>query len=261
MHAAHERVSYNKIRNLIKSRKVISQPLLLPISIELSEKAIDNILENSEILSDFGFEIDRIGINNVIIRAIPNYYIDQEVLSFFKEIASYDDSFSADGAVERKIDYIAARLACHASIRSGKELEKEDLNESESNKTKEDFTSVDPKLAQIYQKTLVQTTPTPAPKRNLLFNYSKVTNEEIGNSAIIGINKTIKTKLRENLIDKDFGFISKIEGGLTTIDQTSNSSTELPQTPPNLDELKEYSNSSKLLSFYDWKSYKSPKWQ
>jgi hypothetical protein len=92
-------------------------------------------------------------------------------------------------------------------------------------------------------------------------NYSKVTNEEIGNSAIIGINKTIKTKLRENLIDKDFGFISKIEGGLTTIDQTSNSSTELPQTPPNLDELKEYSNSSKLLSFYDWKSYKSPKWQ
>ena len=96
---------------------------------------------------------------------------------------------------------------------------------------------------------------------NLLFNYSKVTNEEIGNSAIIGINKTIKTKLRENLIDKDFGFISKIEGGLTTIDQTSNSSTELPQTPPNLDELKEYSNSSKLLSFYDWKSYKSPKWQ
>jgi DNA mismatch repair protein MutL len=127
MHAAHERVSYNKIRNLIKSRKVISQPLLLPISIELSEKAIDNILENSEILSDFGFEIDRIGINNVIIRAIPNYYIDQEVLSFFKEIASYDDSFSADGAVERKIDYIAARLACHASIRSGKELEKEEV--------------------------------------------------------------------------------------------------------------------------------------
>ena len=50
-----------------------------------------------------------------------------------------------------------------------KELEKEE--KAEQGEKSEDFTSVDPKLAQIYQKTLVQTTPTPAPKRNLLFNY------------------------------------------------------------------------------------------
>jgi hypothetical protein len=67
-------------------------------------------------------------------------------------------------------------------------------------------------------------------------------------------------KLDPNVQQLMYGGVES-EGGLTTIDQTSNSSTELPQTPPNLDELKEYSNSSKLLSFYDWKSYKSPKWQ
>ncbi len=59
-----------------------------------------------------------------------------------------------------------------------KELEKEEqISKDTENETKtktkksEDFTSVDPKLAQIYQKTLVETIPTPAPKRNILFNY------------------------------------------------------------------------------------------
>jgi hypothetical protein len=56
-----------------------------------------------------------------------------------------------------------------------KELKKEAIKEAAAEKKKEteseDFTSVDPKLAQIYQKTLVQTIPTPPPKRNLLFNY------------------------------------------------------------------------------------------
>lgn len=95
----------------------------------------------------------------------------------------------------------------------------------------------------------------------LLVNFSKVVSEEIGNSAIRGLNISIKTKLQENLKDKDFGFISKIESGISTFDQTSNSIPNLPEPSPNFDDLKEYSKSSKLMGFYDWKNYKGPKWQ
>jgi len=126
MHAAHERVNYNRIREGFKTASVPEQRLLMPLVVAMPQDAVINIVENAEGLSRWGFEVERFGREEIAVRSAPSIMKISAIPDLLKEIGSLSLSNMTDGAISEKIDHIAARIACHTSIRSGKIMNKEE---------------------------------------------------------------------------------------------------------------------------------------
>ncbi len=125
MHAAHERYNYNLLRNRFAQKTPESQVLLIPQAVQLTEAGARNCLASLEMLRSFGFEIEPFGDSTVLVRSAPALLSDAQVGQVIKEIAA--DELSSTAAVDGCVDAIAARIACHASIRSGYHIDREEV--------------------------------------------------------------------------------------------------------------------------------------
>jgi DNA mismatch repair protein MutL len=124
MHAAHERVNYNKIRKARSERSLLVQKLLIPEVVRLSEEQVVVLMEQSEALRELAFEVTQTGISEVVVRGVPSVVADRSCASLLKEFAVEPVVAGWRERLEERIDHMAARLACHASVRSGDALTK-----------------------------------------------------------------------------------------------------------------------------------------
>lgn len=127
MHAAHERYNYNRIRADFARRSADSQQLLMPVQVALSERGVDSCVQYQELFASLGFEWDAIGPTSLAVRAVPSYFRDARLIEVVKEVAALAEGMDPKAAFIQHVDRIAARLACHASIRSGKLMEREEV--------------------------------------------------------------------------------------------------------------------------------------
>jgi len=127
MHAAHERYNYNLIRNNFSSKEVVSQDLLVPLTIRLGEDNLINLREHESMLCGFGFVYDELGADSIVLRSIPTYLKNANFEKLFLEIALSESETEASRRFEERLDHIAARMACHASVRSGDLLESREV--------------------------------------------------------------------------------------------------------------------------------------
>jgi DNA mismatch repair protein MutL len=126
MHAAHERVNYNKIRLARAERQVLSQRLLIPETVRLTEEAVVTLMEQEHVLCELGFEISQISAETVIVRGVPGVVAHLDCVALLKECAAEPLAVGWRERLEERVDHIAARIACHASVRSGDLLTKQE---------------------------------------------------------------------------------------------------------------------------------------
>lgn len=120
-HAAHERILYE---SFLKGTGLNSSRLLFPQQVKLSPKEYKLILDNTEILNEMGIEVDDFGHNCLVIRSLPDALKGSDIRGILSDVAS---SISEGRAPDRPIkEAIAARIACHSSVR-GRDI----LNQSE----------------------------------------------------------------------------------------------------------------------------------
>ncbi len=127
MHAAHERYNYNLIRNGFHSKRIASQQLLVPFTITVGEEAVDRFRDYQELLAGCGFEIEEFGEGTLRVLGVPSILKEGQIPLLIKEIVGTSADENPAGKVSEVIDHIAARIACHASIRSGEKLEREEV--------------------------------------------------------------------------------------------------------------------------------------
>lgn len=125
MHAAHERLNYNLIRPRV-GRSVESQQLLVPLTVELGERGAENCELHADSLREVGLEIERFGASAVLVRGVPAMLVGCDLGALVKEIAVEEIGGAAAGRFKERLDHIAARIACHASIRAGRDLDREE---------------------------------------------------------------------------------------------------------------------------------------
>ncbi len=121
-HAAQERILYNKIITDSLKKRQITQRLLIPINIELSPVEVEKLRLFIDDFKDIGFEIDIFGERNAIIKGIPVSLNSDFSGKTFIDIL--DDADEEIHNLEREsiIQEIAARTACHSSVRGRKRL-------------------------------------------------------------------------------------------------------------------------------------------
>jgi DNA mismatch repair protein MutL len=129
MHAAHERITYEKMKAARSaSDRIQQQRLLVPVSVNVSPSEAELASQNREWLSTLGLEIDRSGSASLTVRAIPALLAPEDVVNLVTDVLA---DLSVDGSsdrVQRYEDDLLATMACHGSIRAHRKLTIAEMN-------------------------------------------------------------------------------------------------------------------------------------
>jgi DNA mismatch repair protein MutL len=136
MHAAHERVVYERFKKQWQQLRLVSQPLLVPIVMSLEASQIYMWEGFKQTFEDLGFEIEPMGPEQLKVSAVPALLLKADVVSLFKDMLSEFAEFAEEEvakdeshAVNEKIDSILSAMACHGSVRANRQLTVPEMNE------------------------------------------------------------------------------------------------------------------------------------
>ena len=127
-HAAHERLTYEKIRKSFDSEEPQTQLLLIPEIVKLEEEKVQILSENKSYFSKTGLVFDVMGSDSIVVRQIPSVLKQQDIKSLIEDVSDTLKEFGQASALEEKIQSICARMACHGSVRAGRTLSIEEMN-------------------------------------------------------------------------------------------------------------------------------------
>jgi DNA mismatch repair protein MutL len=127
-HAAHERLVYERLKSQMASNGVASQALLIPEIVEMSEGDASLLLGLADTLGAFGLIIEAFGAGAVAVRETPAILGAVEARPLLLDILDEISDLGESQLVQSKIDDILSRVACHGSIRSGRQMRGEEMN-------------------------------------------------------------------------------------------------------------------------------------
>lgn len=128
MHAAHERLVYEKLKRERAANGVATQALLVPDVIELGVEDAQRVCDAAPDLQALGLVVESFGPGVILVRETPAALGTIDARALVRDVA--DALAEANGAapVEQRLDYLAATVACHHSIRAGRRLKPEEMN-------------------------------------------------------------------------------------------------------------------------------------
>ena len=127
-HAAHERLTYEKIKQNMEDGDAAAQYLLLPQIVELNAEKKEAVLKQKEELEKTGLLFEPFGDNALLIRATPAVLGEIDAKTLMNDIADTLIEFGDSLALKERIKKIAATMACHGSVRAGRKLDPSEMN-------------------------------------------------------------------------------------------------------------------------------------
>ncbi|WP_108124951.1 DNA mismatch repair endonuclease MutL [Saccharospirillum mangrovi] len=128
MHAAHERITYERMKTQYDLQGVQAQPVLVPQKLAVSEREADAAEEFSGLLAQFGLLVERIGPEALIVRQTPVYLQQAEIEPLVRSVlADFMEHETSDAIVARR-DEILSTMACHGSVRANRKLTIPEMN-------------------------------------------------------------------------------------------------------------------------------------
>jgi len=128
MHAAHERITYERMKQDMQQGNLASQPLLVPISMNLSEKEAQLAQEQAQIFSELGFELDRSSPESIRIRQIPVILARADAQALVRDVLSDLLSYGSSERIRNAINGVLGTMACHGSVRANRSLTLPEMN-------------------------------------------------------------------------------------------------------------------------------------
>ncbi len=128
MHAAHERISYERLKLALAERRVTAQPLLVPVTLEVTTQEADLVEELAAELAAVGLTIVRRGPRIVAVVAVPALLDGSAVEPLVRDVLS--DLATGQGVerVEAVTNELLATMACHAAVRANRRLTLDEMN-------------------------------------------------------------------------------------------------------------------------------------
>jgi len=127
MHAAHERVMFFRIKTEVLSGKPKSQQLLVPERIQLEFASQQELERTAAALNTVGYDAQLFGEDELVIRAVPALLAHVAPLQIVRDLLEAPEWSEWSAKFDKAIDEVVARIACHKSIRSGRELKREEV--------------------------------------------------------------------------------------------------------------------------------------
>jgi len=128
MHAAHERIVYERLKRAWVEHGVQSQPLLVPIAVKVSSREADLAEEQQPVLEELGLAISRVDQETLVVRGVPAMLRGADVERLLRDLLSDLVVHGSSNRVREHVDSILATMACHGSVRANRRLSLEEMN-------------------------------------------------------------------------------------------------------------------------------------
>lgn len=128
MHAAHERVVYEKLKCALDARAVPTQALLIPVTVTADERDVAAIGDHAEALQDIGFDIHPIAANTVAVRAVPALLKDADPLALTRDLLREIREYGVSRLITERRNELLSTLACHGAVRANRKLTIPEMN-------------------------------------------------------------------------------------------------------------------------------------
>ena len=128
MHAAAERITYEKIKKEHAAHAIQSQPLLVPLSIAVSEKEASHAEEHAQVYESLGIGLERAGPETVLVRQVPVILHGANVENLVRDVLSDLIEYGTSSRIQNSINEILSTMACHGSVRANRKLTVPEMN-------------------------------------------------------------------------------------------------------------------------------------
>lgn len=128
MHAAHERITYERLKSSLARDGIKSQSLLVPVTVHVSEREADTVEAQAEHLAGIGFQIDRAGPESLLVRKVPTLLQDADIPQLVSDLMADLGTEGQSTRLESEIDEVLSGIACHGSVRANRQLTLPEMN-------------------------------------------------------------------------------------------------------------------------------------
>jgi len=130
MHAAHERIMYERLKNALSEQAIATQPLLIPISFyaEKVEVATLQSLQGSDTLQQLGFDLATLSPTTIAIRAVPTMLQDADAVALARAVLRDLHEYGASRVLLERQNEVLGTMACHAAVRANRQLTVTEMN-------------------------------------------------------------------------------------------------------------------------------------
>ncbi|MFT6958063.1 MAG: DNA mismatch repair protein MutL [Halieaceae bacterium] len=128
MHAAHERITYERLKLARDSEGIRSQPLLVPQAVAVSQREVEVAADHAALFERLGMAVDVGGEESLLIRQIPVTLRDSDVEQLLRDVLSDLIEYGSSDRIEAHLDEILSTMACHGSVRANRRLTLPEMN-------------------------------------------------------------------------------------------------------------------------------------
>jgi DNA mismatch repair protein MutL len=128
MHAAHERIVYERLKNGLDAHRIATQALLIPVAFAATPIEVATVEENQETLTALGFEIAVLSPTTLAVRALPSLLAAGEARELARSVLAEIGEFGASRVLTERRNELLSTMACHAAVRAHRTLTLTEMN-------------------------------------------------------------------------------------------------------------------------------------
>ena len=128
MHAAHERIMYERLKGALDRREIPMQPLLVPVTFPAQPLDVSTVEEHAAVLRTIGFDIAGASPTSLIVRAVPALLADADARRLASDVLRELREYGASRVLTERRNELLATMACHAAVRANRRLTLAEMN-------------------------------------------------------------------------------------------------------------------------------------
>ncbi|MBP0047789.1 DNA mismatch repair endonuclease MutL [Marinobacterium sp. AK62] len=128
MHAAHERIVYERMKQAFEQDRIRSQPLLVPVNVSVSAREADIAEEMPEEFHRLGFRLERMAEESLVIREVPVALAKANVEQLVRDVLADMLQYGTSDRIEAHLNELLATMACHGAVRANRQLTVPEMN-------------------------------------------------------------------------------------------------------------------------------------
>jgi DNA mismatch repair protein MutL len=128
MHAAHERIGYERLKQQLDNQQVASQPLLIPATFAATPEEVATAEACAEVLTTLGLEVNPLSPRTLAVRAVPTTLAQGDPVELARSVLAELGQHDASTVVQRARNELLAAMACHGAVRANRRLTLDEMN-------------------------------------------------------------------------------------------------------------------------------------
>ncbi len=128
MHAAHERIVYERLKSQLDNSRITSQPLLIPVTFAASAQELACAEASAEVLDTLGLEITPFSPGTLAVRAVPTSLAQADAVELARSVLAELAQMDASTVIQRAQNELLSTMACHGAVRANRQLALDEMN-------------------------------------------------------------------------------------------------------------------------------------